>query len=102
MVHLRDAPYWLQTVTTIGLPSPPRRLAAIDGSVPVDRAILVPGSHVAVVGYAEIVGVFMAVGGVLCSVERQTNSAARAGAILENFVQSISRFPFQNHQRRSA
>src|ERR1700733_1360228 len=47
-------------------------LAAIDGSVPVDRTILVPVSHVAVVDDAEIVGVFMAVGGELCSVEGQT------------------------------
>jgi hypothetical protein len=45
--------------------------AAIDGSVPVNRTILVPVSHVAVVGDAEIVGVFMAVGGELCSVEGQ-------------------------------
>ena len=46
--------------------------AAIDGSVPVDRTILVPVRHVAVVGDAEIVGVFMAARGELCSVERQT------------------------------
>src|ERR1700678_2872911 len=47
-------------------------LAAIDGSVPVDRTILVPVSHVAVVDDAQIVGVFMAAGGELCSVEGQT------------------------------
>ena len=47
-------------------------LAAIDGSVPVDRTILVPVSHVAVVDDAEIVGVFVAAGGELCSVEGQT------------------------------
>jgi hypothetical protein len=46
--------------------------AAIDGSVPVDRTILVPVRHVAVVGDAEIVGVFMAVGVELSSVEGQT------------------------------
>ena len=47
-------------------------LAAINGSVPVDRTILVPVRHRAVVDDAEIVGVFMAVGGELCSVEGQT------------------------------
>ncbi|MDT5171207.1 MAG: hypothetical protein QOD02_4548 [Mycobacterium sp.] len=88
-------------------------LAAIDGSVPVDRTILVPVSHVAVIGDAEIVGVFMAVGGELCSVEGQTirdvgdrdggNNRRRtainaAAAILGSFVQCISSFPFQNHQ----
>src|ERR1700733_5724713 len=38
--HLRDAPYWLQTVTTIGLPPPPLRLPL---SVPGMVAVL-PGA----------------------------------------------------------
>src|SRR3984893_9880446 len=38
--HLRDAPYWLQTVTTIGLPPPPPRLPL---SVPGMVAVL-PGA----------------------------------------------------------
>ena len=46
--------------------------AAVDGFVPVDRTILVPVRHVAVVDDAEVVGVFMAVGVELCSVEGQT------------------------------
>ena len=33
--HLRDAPYWLQTVTTIGLPSPPRLPLSVPGMVAV-------------------------------------------------------------------
>src|ERR1700689_5393548 len=33
--HLRDAPYWLQTVTMIGLPSPPLLPLSVPGMVAV-------------------------------------------------------------------